>query len=133
MAQIRRDAVALLRDASRLARGDFSNEGDLAGADLIGRDLHGARLGRASLRGARLIGADLSGADLRGADFTGAEPEGARLHGADLRGALFLTQSQLDAPGPRGPRDAAAAGANGSGALAGRFSVIHASIRSHQS
>jgi uncharacterized protein YjbI with pentapeptide repeats len=97
VAQIRRDAVALLRDASRLARGDVPAERDLAGADLIGAGLRGAGLGRASLRGARLIGADLRGADLRGADFTGADLRGARLHGADLSGALFLTQAQLDA------------------------------------
>ena len=97
VAQIRRDVTPLLRDASRLARGDISPERDLTGADLIGGDLRGARLSRASLRGTLLIGADLTGADLNGADFTGADLRGARLHGADLGGALFLTQAQIDA------------------------------------
>ena len=97
VAQIRRDVTPLLRDASRLARGDISPERDLTGADLIGGDLRGARLSRASLRGTLLIGADLTGADLNGADFTGADVRGARLHGADLGEALFLTQAQIDA------------------------------------
>lgn len=94
----RREAAALLRRASELARANAGpGQADRSGADLIGHNLSGADLRGASLRGACLAGADLSGADLRLADFTGADLRGGDLSGTDLSASIFLTQAQLDA------------------------------------
>jgi uncharacterized protein YjbI with pentapeptide repeats len=99
----RREAiVALLGQASELARagsegGPRRRERDRRGADLAGADLRGRDLRGTNLRGALLIGADLRGSDLRLADLAGSDLRGADLRGADLRGALFVTRSQLEA------------------------------------